>query len=139
MKEAPGARVVSPLVEAAPHSLRFRGAARIGPGDELGGRPAAAVDAHQAVPVAGHARGDDPNLLFACRRQRAVDAFGDQANEAVGVRRRFTGFCRPDLVGEVAECRFDHRATHVVDDGTHRGRAEVEREHTVAGFHPRHD
>src|SRR2546428_11573748 len=64
VKEAAGARVVGALIEMRSHALGFRRAARVGPGGELGGRPARANNNHQAVPVAREPGTAECDLFF---------------------------------------------------------------------------
>ena len=74
MEEAASAAVVGALVELRAQVSRFGRAARVGPGEQLGGRSPVAVDTHQAVPVAGGGGADDVDPLFAGCLQRGVDA-----------------------------------------------------------------
>src|SRR5256712_5621679 len=85
VKEAAGARVVGALIEVRSHALCLRRAARVGPGEELGGRPARAIDTHEAVPVARDPDAEDGDLFFARRLERAVDALRDELDECVRV------------------------------------------------------
>src|SRR4029077_2213853 len=112
-----GARVVGAFVEARAQEACLCGAARVGPGEQLGGGPTRAVDAHQAVPVAGDTDGEDVNLTFAGRVQGAVDTLPDQVDQFVGVRRDLAGLRRADFVGHVEEARGPHSSAEVVNDG----------------------
>src|SRR6184192_1006951 len=101
VKETARARVVVALVETRAHTAGFGGAARVGPGEELGGRTAGAIDTHQAVPVARDTDAQDGDLFFTRRFQRAVDALRDELDERVRIRGNFAGVRRANLVWEV--------------------------------------
>ena len=133
MKETAGARVVGALVETRAHGAGFPCAARVGPGEELGGRPASAIDTHQAVPVAGDTDAQDGDLLFARRLQRTVDALRNELDQRVRIRGNLTRVGRANFVWKIGQGLLQHRSARVVDDGADGGGPEVERENAFAG------
>ena len=116
VKEAARAAVVGVLVEVRAQTSRFGCAARVGPGEQLGGRAAVAVDTHQTVPVAGGGGGDDVDLLLAGRLQRDIDTGRDEPQQVIGIRGDLSRIGGVDLVGEIAKRGRQHLSSGVVDD-----------------------
>src|SRR6266568_4254711 len=102
-------------------------AARVGPGEELGGWPASAIDTHRAVPVAGDTDAQDGDLLFARRLQRTVDALRNELDQRVRIRGNLTRVGRANFVRKIGQGLLQHRSEGVVDDRADGGGPEVER------------